>query len=213
MNVLISKNSFICLVIMGFFVTGCSTDEKQTVVTKTQLVMSDEFNVDGALDTNLWSYNIGTGSNGWGNNELQYYTNQNYSLVDGILEIKAKKLSTLNSNYSIPDFLSFGSVNNLPYLLVMSIETASGPVIDTGAVLSDNSSCLDAPFAYTVKNSTAQTDEEASSSAQAATAASCGTIGPPSGPGPGQFLGILSLGFLLSVLPSKFAKRNKKILS
>ena len=51
MNVLISKNSFICLVIMGFFVTGCSTDEKQTVVTKTQLVMSDEFNVDVALDT------------------------------------------------------------------------------------------------------------------------------------------------------------------
>ena len=129
------------------------------------------------------------------------------------VEIKAKKLSTLNSTYSIPDFLSFGSVKNLPYLLVMSIETASGPVIDTGSVLSDNSSCLDAPFTYTVKNSTAQTDEEASSSAQAATAASCGTIGPPSGPGPGQFLGILSLGFLLSVLPSKFAKRNKKILS
>ena len=129
------------------------------------------------------------------------------------VEIQAKKLSTLNSSYSIPDFLSFGSVNNLPYLLVMSIETASGPVIDTGSVLSDNSSCLDAPFTYTVKNSTAQADEEASTSAQAATAASCGPIGPPSGPGPGQFLGLLVVGFFLSALPSRLSKRNKKILS
>ena len=62
------------LLIIGvsFLVLSCSTDEKQKVITKKTLVMSEEFNVDGAPDSNLWSYNIGTGANGWGNNELQY---------------------------------------------------------------------------------------------------------------------------------------------
>ena len=66
------------LLLIGFgsLVIGCQTDEKQTVVTKNNLVMSEEFNVDGAPDSNLWSYNIGTGSNGWGNNEDQYYTDR-----------------------------------------------------------------------------------------------------------------------------------------
>ncbi|MFZ1370366.1 MAG: hypothetical protein WAR78_08285, partial [Ferruginibacter sp.] len=35
------------------------------------LVFSDEFNADGAPDPNKWGYEIGTGSGGWGNNELQ----------------------------------------------------------------------------------------------------------------------------------------------
>ena len=129
------------------------------------------------------------------------------------LEIQAKKLSSLGTTYSIPDFLNFGSIQNLPYLLVMSIETGTGPVIDTGVALSDNASCLDAPFTYSVEKSTAKADEEVASSEQAAAPVSCGTIDPPSGPGPGSFLAILSLGFLLTILPSRFVKRHKKILS
>lgn len=129
------------------------------------------------------------------------------------LEIKAKKLTGFLSSYSIPDFLKFGSVQDLPYLLVMSIETITGPVIDSGLILSDNASCLDAPFTYAVKKSTASSDEN--SAAQAVSAATCATIDPPSGPGsgPGPFLGLLSLGFILSTLPSRLVKRHKKILS
>lgn len=37
------------------------------------LIWSDEFD-DTALDPNKWTYDIGQGSGGWGNNELQYYT-------------------------------------------------------------------------------------------------------------------------------------------
>ncbi len=37
-----------------------------------QLVWSDEFNGNGLPDSSKWSYNIGNW--GWGNNELQYYT-------------------------------------------------------------------------------------------------------------------------------------------
>jgi endo-1,3(4)-beta-glucanase len=41
------------------------------------LVWNDEFNqtVGGAPDTSTWSYDMGHGASGWGNNELQRYTN------------------------------------------------------------------------------------------------------------------------------------------
>jgi beta-glucanase (GH16 family) len=58
------------------------------------LVWSDEFN--GTTLSPDWTFDIGTGSSGWGNNELQYYTDQNYSLNSGYLEIHAKS-ETFNS--------------------------------------------------------------------------------------------------------------------
>lgn len=60
---------------------------------KYQLVWSDEFNKDGMPDTASWTYDIGHGSEGWGNNELQYYTRnfENVRIKDGILMIEARK--------------------------------------------------------------------------------------------------------------------------
>jgi beta-glucanase (GH16 family) len=52
------------------------------------LVWNDEFS--GTSLSNDWVFDIGTGSGGWGNNELQYYTNQNATVGNGLLEIKAK---------------------------------------------------------------------------------------------------------------------------
>ncbi|MDR0473083.1 MAG: glycoside hydrolase family 16 protein [Treponema sp.] len=46
-----------------------------------ELVWSDEFNYVGPPDPNKWSYN--TGGHGWGNNELQYYTDGANAHVDG----------------------------------------------------------------------------------------------------------------------------------
>ena len=91
-------------------VCSCNDDEKQTVVTKTQLVMSEEFDVDGAPDTSLWSYNIGTGSNGWGNNELQYYSDraENIKVEDGMLKITAIKGNFMGSAYSSARIFSKG---------------------------------------------------------------------------------------------------------
>ena len=37
--------------------------------TAKKLVWSDEFDKGSLPDTTKWKYNIGTGSNGWGNNE------------------------------------------------------------------------------------------------------------------------------------------------
>lgn len=72
---------------------GCSGSEVQRVITLTNLVKADEFNTDGAPDANMWSFEIGTGQNGWGNNELQYYTDRadNIEVKDGMLRITARK--------------------------------------------------------------------------------------------------------------------------
>lgn len=101
---------YIILIGAMLLIVGCSINEKQTVVTKTQLVMSDEFNVDGAPNPTLWSYDIGTGSNGWGNNELQYYTNRSQNIVveDGLLKITALKESYLGSSYTSAKILTKG---------------------------------------------------------------------------------------------------------
>lgn len=57
------------------------------------LVWADEFNEDGAPNTSNWGYNIGTGNNGWGNGESQYYTDDadNVRVEDGVLKITAKR--------------------------------------------------------------------------------------------------------------------------
>jgi len=57
-----------------------------------EIVWSDEFDYSGTPDTNLWSYNIGNW--GWGNNELQYYTEadeNNAKVANGHLTLTARK--------------------------------------------------------------------------------------------------------------------------
>lgn len=62
------------------------------------LVWSDEFNGSGAINTNKWTYEIGGG--GWGNQEVQSYTNSlnNVYKENGILKIKVIKES--NNSYT-----------------------------------------------------------------------------------------------------------------
>lgn len=83
-------------------VFSCDTDETQEVTTKSNLVMSDEFDVNGAPDATLWNFDIGTGVDGWGNNELQYYTDrpENVTVQNGFLVITAKEESFETSSYT-----------------------------------------------------------------------------------------------------------------
>lgn len=65
------------------------------------LLWSDEF--DGtALDESKWGYNIGTGENGWGNSEREYYTSrpENVYVKDGMLHIRAQKEDYEGSKYT-----------------------------------------------------------------------------------------------------------------
>ncbi len=63
------------------------------------LVWNDEF--DGSsLNTEYWNYQIGTGTWGWGNNELQYYLKENVRVKDGYLSITAKQQQVSSSQYT-----------------------------------------------------------------------------------------------------------------
>lgn len=66
---------------------------------------SDEFN-GNSLDTSIWTYEIGRGSGGWGNNEYQYYREENTTVNDGYMTITAKKESYNNANYTSSRLIS-----------------------------------------------------------------------------------------------------------
>ena len=107
--------SFLILISFFFVTSSCSNDETQTVVNFKELVMQDEFDVDGALDSSLWSFDIGNGEGtdageGWGNNELQYYTNrtENITVQNGVLIITAKKESYEGASYTSAKILTKG---------------------------------------------------------------------------------------------------------
>ena len=64
-----------------------------------ELVWADEF--DGSqLNTDDWNFDIGTGVNGWGNLEDQYYLEENTSIVEGNLVIEAKRESFGGKSYT-----------------------------------------------------------------------------------------------------------------
>jgi len=92
---------WLVMVLIALLFTACE-DANQTVVTLDQLVVSDEFNTDGTPDDALWGYDIGTGENGWGNNELQYYTDrpENVTVQNGYLIITAREESYKGSPYT-----------------------------------------------------------------------------------------------------------------
>lgn len=73
-----------------------------TVNVSTSLIWSEEFDVAGAPNAAKWGYDIGTGSGGWGNNELQYYTNRldNAVVSNGTLKIIAKAENFSGSSYT-----------------------------------------------------------------------------------------------------------------
>jgi len=73
-----------------FILAGC--EDKSGLEKRTyQLVWQDEFETAGAPDNSKWASDIGGG--GWGNNELQTYTNdvQNIVVANGSLQITAVK--------------------------------------------------------------------------------------------------------------------------
>lgn len=77
-----------------------------TITVTRSLIWSDEFDSPGAPDPAKWGYDIGAG--GWGNNELQYYTNRldNAIISNGTLKITAKRESFSGSSFTSARLLS-----------------------------------------------------------------------------------------------------------
>ncbi len=134
------------------------------------------------------------------------------------LKIKARKLSYDyaydEAGFAIPDFQNFASKTHYPYLIIASLKQGLTPILDTGSVLSDNASCLDAPFTYAVKKTNDQSlDATTAPDSEGALAAACATIDLGDGPGPGNFMMLLSMGFLFSLFALSLVKRAKNFLS
>jgi len=85
-----------------------TADAPEANVEERVLVWSDEF--EGAsLNMDNWSFELGDGCPflcGWGNNELQVYTDENHKLEDGMLVISAKKDS--EGNYTSTRIITKG---------------------------------------------------------------------------------------------------------
>jgi len=97
--------------------TNCETDETQTVTTFTNLVFEDDFDTDGPIDESIWNYEIGDGTDnglpaGWGNNELQYYTDrpENIKVEGGMLHITALQESFQGAAYTSARITTKGKV-------------------------------------------------------------------------------------------------------
>jgi beta-glucanase (GH16 family) len=103
------KSSLVLIAVLTSLIS-CNNNETQTVITKTQLVLAEEFDSGTAPNSSIWSYDIGTGANGWGNNEFQYYTNrpQNIKIENGILKITAIKEQFMGSGYTSARILTKG---------------------------------------------------------------------------------------------------------
>ncbi|BDU24669.1 glycoside hydrolase family 16 protein [Flavobacterium sp. GSB-24] len=86
-----------------------SSSTSVNVFVACKVIWSDEFNVDGSPDSSKWGYNTGTGD-GWGNNELEYYTNrsENVKIENGTLKITAIKENYLGSQYTSTRMLTKG---------------------------------------------------------------------------------------------------------
>lgn len=95
---------FFFFIALTFSVLGCkkNSTEPGDVTTPPDsvwvLTWSDEFNYNGLPDPNKWKYDVG--GHGYGNHELQYYTNarlENARVDDTVLVITARK-EKMNDN-------------------------------------------------------------------------------------------------------------------
>ncbi len=94
----ITENRMVVRAVMGndsglawYHIFTTTPPVQDPVTDYTNLVWSDEFDVAGAPDATKWGYDLGGG--GWGNNEVQSYTNNaaNVAVSDGTLKINALK--------------------------------------------------------------------------------------------------------------------------
>jgi beta-glucanase (GH16 family) len=107
--------SFLFFLIIFSFLVSCSKESssdgpsEELAEPEWQLVWADEFDVNGLPNPQKWNYEVG--GHGYGNNELQYYTNQrsqNVRVKDGLLTIEAHRESYYENEYTSAKLTSKG---------------------------------------------------------------------------------------------------------
>ncbi|TVR35144.1 MAG: glycoside hydrolase family 16 protein [Balneolaceae bacterium] len=125
---------FFCSCLLVVITSACATNNEPDI-SFTEIIWQDEFDVDGSLDPDRWTFDIGTGVEqgipGWGNQELQYYTDrpENVRVEDGNLLITARQESFEGSSYTSARILTRGKFQNTFGRYEASIQLPWGPGI------------------------------------------------------------------------------------
>lgn len=97
--------TWIISILIFCFAAGCSKDSNGSSGNEPdphwELVWSDEFDATGLPDPAKWGYDVG--GSGWGNNELQYYTENNPNnarVMNGRLIIEAHRENFGGNEYT-----------------------------------------------------------------------------------------------------------------
>ncbi len=112
---------------------GCEKAAIQTLPDRNwELAWSDDFTgaAGSAPDAGKWAFDIGTGSNGWGNSELQYYTNRPENIKldgNGMLVITAKSESYAGSGFTSARIKTKGLFAQQYGRFEARIKTPTGP--------------------------------------------------------------------------------------
>lgn len=94
-----------------------------------QLVWSDEFGYEGLPDSTKWSYDTRGNAYGWGNNELQYYTEgrlENARVGNGLLAITALREEMEGKSYTSARLITKGKGDWLYGRFEISAKLPSG---------------------------------------------------------------------------------------
>jgi beta-glucanase (GH16 family) len=110
MKILISMNILVFTLLIACKSPSITTPTSITTSPPARkLVWADEFDRPGLPDSTKWKYDVG--GNGWGNNELQYYTPrrvENARVENGKLIIEARKELYQGKNYTSARLLTQG---------------------------------------------------------------------------------------------------------
>lgn len=130
----LNKFAAILVASAGLLLAGsCKKEAVQTLPEREwELVWSDDFTgaAGNAPDNSKWAFDIGTGTNGWGNSELQYYTNRPDNIKldgDGKLVITAKSESYAGSGFTSARIKTKGKFAQAYGRFEARIKTPTGP--------------------------------------------------------------------------------------
>ncbi|MFN8307564.1 MAG: glycoside hydrolase family 16 protein [Ferruginibacter sp.] len=130
---LMSLKTAVLGILVVLLAGGCEKAAIQTLPERNwELAWSDDFTgaAGSAPDAGKWAFDIGTGSNGWGNSELQYYTNRPENIKldgNGMLVITAKSESYAGSGFTSARIKTKGLFAQQYGRFEARIKTPTGP--------------------------------------------------------------------------------------
>ncbi|OJJ21700.1 glycosyl hydrolase family 16 [marine bacterium AO1-C] len=135
MNILKIKHILFAIIALcgTAMMSGCDVDAVQTVPNRDyELVWSDEFEgtAGASPDASKWTYDLGTGTNGWGNGEFQSYTQDPTNVaLDGNGNLAITAIRNTGPSYTSARVKTQGLFEQQYGRIEARIKTPTGPGI------------------------------------------------------------------------------------